>query len=162
MRLTGCSAVYLLIVLATISMAQEPVTCPWFSSGSAQTVLGGPVTLHLHMGENGQGLCEFTSQSGDISKMLRILVGKADKHVCPPGSTQIEALGNDAMQCRRPDEQGHTWDAIAGRMRDTFFVVTTSNVPDALKIPAVEGRPADQYGASILERAAEQVVGNLD
>ena len=93
--------------------------------------------------------------------MLRILVGKTDKHACLPKSTQLKALGNEAVQCRRADQQGHPWDVIAGRMRDVFFVVTTSNVPDALTIPGTEGRPADPYSASVLERIAEQVVGNL-
>jgi len=154
--------VCLLIVTATMAAAQQPVTCPWFASGSAQTVLGGPVSFHLHMEEDGQqGLCEFVSQS-DGTKMLRILVAKADKHVCPQGSTQLKALGNEAVQCRRPDAQGHPWDVIAGRMRDVFFVVTVSNVPDAVAIPADKGGPVDPYGASILERVTEQVVGNLN
>ncbi len=93
--------------------------------------------------------------------MLRILVGKVDRHVCSQGSTQLKALGNEAVQCRRPDAQGHPWDVIAGRMRDVFFVVT-SNVPDAAETPRADGPPTDPYSASILERVAEQVVGNLD
>jgi hypothetical protein len=161
MRLTFCSAAYLLIVSATISAAQQPAICPWFSSGSAQTVLGGPVSFHFQTEENGQGLCEFMSQSGEGAKMLRILVGKVDRHVCPQGSAQLKALGNEAVQCRRPDAQGHPWDVIAGRMRDVFFVVT-SNVPDAAATPGADGPPTDPYSASILERVAEQVVGNLD
>jgi hypothetical protein len=161
MRLTARVAVNLLIVFATTCTAQPSATCPWFSSGSAQTVLGSPVTLHLHMEESGQGLCEFASQSGDNSNMLRISVGKTDKHVCPPESMQLKALGNEAVQCRRADQQGHPWDVIAGRMRDIFFVVT-SNVPDAVATPKGDGPPIDPYSASILERVAEQVVGNLD
>jgi hypothetical protein len=101
------------------------------------------------------------SQSGGDTKMLRILVGKVDKHVCPPKSTQLKALGNEAVQCRRRDAQGHPWDVIAGRMRDVFFVVT-SIVPDAAAMPKADGPPTDPYGASTLERVAEQVVGNLD
>ena len=93
--------------------------------------------------------------------MLRILVGKVDKHVCPPESTQLKALGNEAVQCRRPDAQGHPWDVIAGRMRDVFFVVT-SNIPDAAVMPKADSPPTDPYSASVLERVAEQVVGNLD
>ena len=93
--------------------------------------------------------------------MLRILVGKVDRHACAPESTQLKALGNEAVQCRRPDEQGHPWDVIAGRMRDVFFVVT-SNVPDVAAMPKADGPPTDPYSASILERVAEQVVGNLD
>ncbi|MGA7243427.1 MAG: hypothetical protein WBX19_09605 [Terracidiphilus sp.] len=161
MRPIGYIAACLLIVSGTVSTAQQPATCPWFSSGSAQTVLGGPASLHLHMEENGQGLCEFASQSG-APKILRILIGKVDKHVCPPESKELKALGNRAVQCRWADQRGNPWDVIEGRVRDVFFVVTTSNVPDALAIPAVEGHPADPYSASILERIAEQVVGNLD
>ena len=93
--------------------------------------------------------------------MLRILVGKVDKHACPPESTQLKALGNEAMQCRRPDAQGHQWDVIAGRMRDVFFVVT-SNVPDEAATSKADGPPNEAYSASTLERVAEQVVGNLD
>ena len=162
MRLTAGIVTCFLMVSATIAAAQKPVTCPWLSSGSAETVLGGPASLHLHMEADGQqGLCEFASQP-DGTKVLRILVAKADKHVCPQGSMRLKALGNEAVQCRRPDAQGHPWDVIAGRMRDIFFVVTTSNVPDALAIPADKGSPVDPYGASILERATEQVVGNLN
>ena len=162
MRLTPNYAAYLLIVSATIATAQQPETCPWFSSGSAQAVLGGPVSFHFQTEQNGQSLCEFTSQSGEDTKMLRILVGKTDRHLCPPESTPLKALGNEAMQCRRADQQGHPWDVIAGRMRDIFFVVTTSNVPDALTTPKADGPPVDPYSASILERVAEQVVGNLN
>ena len=161
MRLAICAAAHLLIASATIAAAQQPASCPWFSSGSAQAVLGGPVSFHFQAEDKGQGLCEFMSQSGGSAKMLRILVGKTDKHVCPPESTQLKALGNDAVQCRRPDEQGHPWDVIAGRMRDVFFVVT-SNVPDVAAMPKADGPPIDPYSASILERVAEQVVGNLD
>jgi hypothetical protein len=161
MRLLVCSAACILLVSATISTAQQPTTCPWFSSGSAQAVLGGPASFHFQAEENGLGLCEFTSQSGEGTRMLRIFVGKVDKHVCPPESTQLKALGNEAVQCRRLDAQGHTWDVIAGRIRDTFFVVTTSNVPNAAATPATDARPQDPYSASTLERVAEQVVGNL-
>jgi hypothetical protein len=161
MRLTVFSAAFLLTFSAAISSAQQPATCPWFSSGSAQTVLGGPVSFHFQTEENGQGLCEFASQSGGTARMLRILVGKVDKHLCPPESTQLKALGNEAVQCRRPDAQGHPWDVIAGRMRDVFFVVT-SNVPDVAAMPKPDGPPTDPYSASVLERVAEQVVGNLD
>jgi hypothetical protein len=162
MRPIICSAAYILLfVSATSVLAQQSATCPWFSSGSAQAVLGGPVSFHFQAEGNGQGLCEFTSQSGEGARMLRILVGKVDKHVCPPESTQLKTLGNEAVQCRRPDAQGHPWDVIAGRMRDVFFVVTTNNVPEAVATPATDGRPQDPYSASILERVAEQVVGNL-
>jgi hypothetical protein len=161
MHLSFFSAAFLLIVSGTVSMAQQPATCPWFSSGSAQTVLGGPVSFHFQAEGNGQGLCEFTSQSGAVTKMLRILVGKVDKHACPPESTQLKALGNEATQCRRPDAQGHQWDVIAGRMRDVFFVVT-SNVPDEAATSKADGPPNEAYSASTLERVAEQVVGNLD
>ena len=113
------------------------------------------------MEEGGKGVCEYSSQSSANSKLLRIVVDKADKHVCPQGSLQLKALGNEAVQCRRMDEQGHLWDVIAGRMRDVFFVVT-SNVPDLTAMPKADGPPNDPYSASILEQVAEQVVGNLD
>ena len=96
-----------------------------------------------------------------IPKLLRILVGKADKHVCPEGSFQLMALGNEAVQCRHIDEQGHPWDVITGRVRNVFFVVT-SDVPEVAAPPKRDAPLIDPYGASILERVAEQVVGNLD
>jgi len=161
MRHRLCSAAFFLTVFATVSTAQQPVTCPWLSSGSAQTVLGGRVSLHVKVDEDGQGFCEFSSQFGSVTKMLRILIGKVDKHACSARSTQLKALGNDAMQCRRPDAQGEQWDVIAGRMRDAFFVVA-SNVPELAATPKDNGPPNDPYTASILERLAEQVVGNLD
>jgi len=160
MRPSLCVAV--LLACATFAAAQKPASCPWFSSGSAQAVLGGPVLSNLQVEGNAEGSCEFASQSSGNRRTLRILAGKADTHACPPGSTQLKALGNEAMQCRRTDAQGNRWDVIAGRMRDVFFVVSMSNVPDAVAAPSAEGRAADPHSASILERVAEQVVGNLD
>lgn len=159
MRPGLCSAVVLACATAA---AQKPVSCPWFSSGSAQAVLGGPVLANLQVEGNAQGSCEFTSQPGGNTRTLRILAGKADTHACPLGSPQLKALGNEAMQCRFTDAQRNRWDVIAGRMRDVFFVVSMSNVPDAAAAPSAEGRLADPYSASILEQVAEQVVGNLD
>jgi hypothetical protein len=42
-----------------------------------------------------------------------------------------------------------------------YFVVALTNVAGAILDQSGEARPADPYGASPLERLAEQVSGNL-
>lgn len=153
-------AVYVFLLSATGLAAQQPFACPWFSLGSAETALGGPVSMKLHVESASQGTCEFTAQSGN-AKMLRIVIGKADAHDCPEDAMKVKALGNEAVQCRRTGEHNESIDVIAGRVRDVFFAVSISGVHDAATTPGTPSHPDDQFDAPLLERVAEQVAGNL-
>ena len=155
-------AVALIMVISTaVCTAQAPSVCPWFSKGSAETGLGGPVTLNAHVEGVRQGTCRFTRASEGGIRSISIVIGKEDTHGCPQGSASVAALGNEAEQCKGQDAQGRRLDVIAGRVRDVYFVVGIGNVPDATTIPPAPARPSDPFNASILERTTEQVVGNL-
>lgn len=152
----------LISVLSTgVCAAQTPAVCPWLSTGSAAIVLGAPVTLSVDVEGNQQGNCRFTREFDGKVRALEITIGKEDTHVCPPDSTRLVALGNEAVQCKSTNAKGLGLDVIAGRMRDVYFAVSTSNVLDAATVPSAHEPPFDPYSASVLERVTEQVVGNL-
>lgn len=155
------AAVLILVISTAVCAAQTPALCPWFSTGSAETILGGPVALSTHVEGVRQGICRFTRESESGAKSISIVIGKVDTHQCPQGSARLAALGNEAEQCKSQDLQGQRLDVIAGRMRDIYFVVGIGNVPGATTIPPAPARPSGPFSASILERITEQVVGNL-
>lgn len=137
-----------------ICAAQAPAVCPWFSTGSAETILGGTVSLALHVESNFAGNCRFTTTGAGEQAAIEITIGKTDVHACPSSSTRLAALGNEAVQCKIATKEQMA-DLITGRVRDTYFVVSIIDLPDAA------ARPRDPFTASALERVAEQVVGNL-
>lgn len=162
MRSTMARTVFLLMIAsATSALAQTAAVCPWLTIGSAATVLGGDVILTAHVEGNFAGSCRFTRQAGETTQSIEVLVGKIDTHTCQQGSTKLKALGNEAVQCRRMISSRAKADTIAGRVRDVYFVVTMTNVPEATREQPADAHPSDSYGASMLERVAEQVAGNL-
>ena len=155
------AAVLILVISTGACAAQAPVVCPWLSTGSAEAVLGGSVTLSARVEGIRQGNCRFTRESQGRERTISIVIGKEDTHGCPQGSASLAALGNEAVQCTSHDAQGQRLDMIAGRVRDVYFVVGIGNVLDATTIPAAPASPSTPFSASILERITEQVVGNL-
>jgi len=143
------------------AIAQVPAPCPWFSSGSAEMALGGAVTTTAHSSSNWDGSCKFEHQSSTGAHTIEILVSKTDPHSCPAMSKNLKALGNEAVQCSRENAQRQESDTIAGRVRDAYFVVTMTNMPDAIREPSADARPSDPFEGSLLERVAEQVAGSL-
>jgi hypothetical protein len=155
-------AVVLISLLSSVACAaQTPAVCPWFSSGSAASVLGGPVVLNSHIENNSEGMCKFTRASGDEKQYLEITIGKADTHLCAQNGTKLIALGNEAVQCKNTSAQGQTQDVIAGRIRKVFFAVSIANIPGAAEAAPPAAHAFDPYAASLLERIAEQVAGSL-
>lgn len=148
------------VLLTSVCSAQTPSVCPWFSTGSAAGTLGGPVALSARLDGPSQGSCTFARQSGSDAQVLEIAIGKTDTHPCPPSSQKLIALGNEATQCRSAKAKGQSIDRITGRMRELYFVVSLTNVPDAAN-PAVAEGNRDPYPAPLIERVAEEVVGNL-
>lgn len=152
--------VLLLLCCATAAVGQKAV-CPWFTSGSAVRILGGEVTVTAHSENNWEGSCRLVRGVGDSAQTIEITVSKTKTEPCPAGSVQLKALGNEAVQCRRPEQQIRLAYTIAGRVRDAYFAVTMTNVPQAVQEAPADARPSDNFSASILERVAEQVAGNL-
>jgi hypothetical protein len=155
------SALFLVIVSCSVATAQTPALCPWLSTGSAETALGGDVKLTAKSESNWQGSCHFARTSGGSTQMIDIQISKVKMHPCPEGSAKVVALGNEAVQCIRPGLSGVPMNTIAGRMRDAYFEITMTGVPDAVREEPASARPTDPYGATLIERIAEQVVGNL-
>jgi hypothetical protein len=158
--------IVLLLMIAswTAAMGQAAATCPWLASGTAARLLGGDVTVVARVESRlgtFAGSCRFVRLSGEPSSSVEVLVGSTDTHVCPQGSVKLRALGNEAVQCRLANASAGQSDIVAGRIRDVYFVVTLTNVPGATTQEPADPRLADAYGASPLERVAEQVVGNL-
>jgi hypothetical protein len=151
----------LALVPATTSFAQTGASCPWFTAGSAAKVLGGDVTTVVRTTGNWEGSCLFTRASVSVKQEIDILVGKADTHPCPERSNKVIALGNEAVQCERMESPTQSEATIAGRIRDVYFVVSMVNVPAATREPSLNAKPPDRFGGSLLERTAEEVVGNL-
>ena len=154
-----CFFLLLIVMAAPAATAQTQAVCPSLSTGSAVTAFGGDPTVTAHSENNWQGECHFTRQAARTTQAIDIRVSKVDLHPCPQGSTRLKALGNEAVQC--PHSTLRDVHTIAGRVRDAWFQVTITNVPEATDEPPGITHPADQYGASLLERLAEQVVGNL-
>lgn len=150
-----------IVAASSAAFGQAMTNCPWLTSGTAATLLGGEVTVVAQVEGTFAGSCRFTRQSGDPSGSIEILVGPKDTQPCPQDSTKLKALGNEAVQCRRTVQAAQQSDIIAGRIRDVYFAVTMTSVAGATKQQPDDPRLADAYGASALERVAEQVVGNL-
>jgi hypothetical protein len=151
----------LMLVAARVATAQS-VVCPWLATGTATSVLGGEVTVTAHSNNNWEGSCRFAHGIASGMQAIEIRVGKVNPHACPDGSTKLNALGNEAVQCHRTAASNEVEDTIAGRVRDAYFVVTLTKVPEAAREANEDlHSPIDPYGASILERIAEQVAGNL-
>jgi hypothetical protein len=150
-----------MIAAAQATMAESPAVCPWLATGTATRLLGEPIVISAHSESNWEGGCRFVRESAGKMKAIEIQVSKVNPHACPDNSTKLNALGNEAVQCRHSTKKDEETDLIAGRVRDAYFVVTMTNLPLAVREPAGSTHPADLYGASGLEQIAEQVAGSL-
>jgi hypothetical protein len=159
--MVGRLVLFSMIAVAHATMAETPAVCPWLAAGTAARVLGEPIVISAHSESNWEGGCSFVRQSSGKMRAIEIQVSKANPHACPDNSTKLNALGNDAVQCRRSTKKDEVSDLITGRVRDAYFVVTMTNLPEAVREPGGSTHPADLYGASGLEQIAEQVAGSL-
>jgi hypothetical protein len=127
--------------------------CPWLSQGSAAHALGGDVSATMRV-SNGEGTCSFSRQPS-APDMLEIAVSKAVLPVCPPGSTSLRGIGNEAMSCRHGAPRGDSVEMISSRVREVHFTVTLTT-----RSPKNSVKPDDPQN-DVLEQIAEQVAGNL-
>jgi hypothetical protein len=154
-------AFLLMFVPVSGSVAQTTNLCPWLSSGTAAKILGDNVSLVAHANGNWEGSCHFVRGDQDKSESIDIVIGKVDTNPCPQAGTKLIALGNEAVQCSHPGQASQQVDIISGRMRDVYFTVTMTGVPNATQQLPSDAHLSGPFGASPLERVAEQVVGNL-
>jgi hypothetical protein len=153
-------ALFLLFCSAS-ALGQVATACPWVTTGTAERLLGGEVSVTTHVQASMAGSCSFVRQSGNSVASIEILIGPTDTYPCPSDSVKVKALGNEAVECHHGSPSTQRSDQIAGRIRKVFFVVTMINTPGAAQKEAPDPNLSDSYGASPLERLAEQVVGNL-
>jgi hypothetical protein len=152
---------FLVIVGCSVATAQTPAVCPWLATGSAETALGGSVTVVAQSESNWQGSCHFARETAGSKQTIDIQITKVKIRPCPDGSAKLKALGNEAVQCARPGLSGGQAETVAGRVRDAYFEITMTGVADATRQQPPTAHPVDPYGATLLEQVAEQVVGNL-
>lgn len=141
---------------ATGTPGDKPVTeavCPWLTSGTAANALGGEVTASV-TGTTTEGSCRFVRRDA-VMDSLEVHVGAAGLRGCPPGSTPLPAIGNEAERCRVQATAGSMEEMASGRVRDVHFTVTLSMRGDRRN-----GKPADS-AQDPLARIADQVAGNL-
>jgi hypothetical protein len=159
MRVASLFALF--VAPTSVAAAQAPAVCPWLATGTAASVLGGEVSVTAHADRIGQGECHFSRQYDGKVHSIDVRVSKVNDHPCPEGSEKLGALGNEAMQCRRLPAKNEETDILVGRVRDVFFMVSISNVPEVARKSDDPHSPNDPFGASLLEKVAEQVAGNL-
>jgi hypothetical protein len=150
--------VFFSILSATAAMAQPATVCPWLATGSAARYLGGEVTVTAHVEGDRLGSCRFV-RNGMPTQSIDVVVSKTDSQPCRDGGAKLPDLGNEAMECSRPTERGMQESIIVGRVRDVYFAVTMNGPPGPPADP--HSQSSELYRPSPLQRAAEQVVGNL-
>lgn len=146
------AAILLVLAMAPVTFAQSPQACPWLSAGTAANILGGSVTTVAHSDSSWSGSCDFTVTNDPIRK-VDVMVGKTKPHLCESDATPLNGIGNQAEFCSHLDADGRQVQAVTGRVRGAWFVVTVVLPPAAGNQP-----PSDVSGIQFL---AEQVAGNL-
>ena len=143
------------VLLSVSALRAEPI-CPWLTQGSAAAMLGGDVSAVIKLTPPEQGSCAFTLQQGATTYVLEVVVAITPRTTCPPASAKLPGIGNEAVACRLQRSPNEIIDAVSSRVRTLYFTVslTTQGTPNPT-LPL--NKPKD-----IVERAAEQVAGNLD
>jgi hypothetical protein len=133
---------------------QQNTGCPWLTQGSAARALGGDVSVTVNVPNTGEGSCKF-SRLPEFPDSLEILVSKVALPTCPPRSTELRGIGNQAERCKRPGTHGEDVEMVSSRVRDLYFTVTLAS---SGKKSAEKSSGAQD---DALEQIAEQVAGSL-
>ena len=124
----------LAMLLPTICHGQPK--CPWINEATAGGILGGGVTVTANVSDQGDGVCEFTRPQEAVVHQLRISVSVMTDIArqfltylaqCPPNSTPLRAIGNEAVTCSVLGKAGGYAEQVIGRVRDQAFIVTVSS-----------------------------------
>lgn len=146
-----------LLLTAATAVAQSGTRCAWLTLGSAEAVLGTPVSVNAKADSNWAGECHFARETSAI----HIYVGKTIPQMCPKGSTALTGMGNEAWQCTLTGMHGEPMETITGRVRETWFEVSVVGVKDVTRMQDPKERYKEPFPASLLQRLAELVAGNL-
>ena len=124
----------LAMLMPTVCHAQA--TCPWINAATAQGIVGGAVTATVKISEHGFGICNFSRQQKAAVHELRISVNSMTDvpkqfpiylAQCPPKSTPLPAIGNEAVMCCIQGQGDEYAEMVVGRVRDLAFVVSVSS-----------------------------------
>jgi hypothetical protein len=142
------------------SPAPASTGCPWITEGTAAAMLGGDVSVTVKITNPAEtnptgGSCLFTRQQGTAAYTLEVLVQKNPTPACPSGSEKLAGIGNEAARCKVQSTPNESVEMISTRVRDLYCTVTLTT--PGSKDSAIS--LVDQKSA--IERAAEQVTGNL-
>jgi hypothetical protein len=143
------------VLLSTSALRADPV-CPWLTQGSAAAMLGGDVSAVIKLTPPDQGSCAFSRREGTTTYVLEVVVENASHTICPPTSTKLPGIGNEAVACRLQRSPNEAVEVISSRVRTLYFTVSLTS-----RGPSKPTSPLDNQ-KDIVERAAEQVAGNLD
>jgi hypothetical protein len=149
---------FFLLVFALLSVSAsraEPV-CPWLTQGSAAAMLEGDVSAVIKLTPPEQGSCAFTLQQGATTYVLEVVVESTPRTTCPPASAKLPGIGNEAVACRLQRSPNEFVDVVSSRVRTLYFTVSLT-----IRGTTLPPTPLDKQ-RDIVERAAEQVAGNLD
>lgn len=109
-----------MLLLAGACRAQQ--SCPWLNAATAAGVLGG----HVKFQPSGDS-CTFTRNASQLRIEVQT-VALPHKLDCGPNPTPLKAIGNEALACSLPANNGRLAEEVSGRVRDRiFFVRLTSN-----------------------------------
>ena len=128
--------------------------CPWLTQGTAARALGRDVSVSVNVSNTGEGSCRFSQQPGSPDS-VEILVSKTALPTCPPDSTNLKGIGNEAARCKRPGSHGEVVEMVSSRVRDRYFTVTLASREQKGSVKSSD--PQDDE----LEQIAEQVAGSL-
>jgi hypothetical protein len=145
----------LFALLSASALRAEPV-CPWLTQGSAAAMLGGNVSAVIKLMPSNQGSCSFTLQQGATTYVLEVVVEITPSTPCPPASSKLSGIGNEAVACRLQRSPNEAAEVVSSRVRTLYFTVSLTIRGTTNPILPLN-KPKD-----IVERAAEQVAGNLD
>jgi hypothetical protein len=143
------------VLLFAGALRAEPV-CPWLTQGSAAAMLGGDVSAAIKLTPPEQGTCAFSLRQGAATYSLEVIVESTPRTTCPPASPKLRGIGNEAVACRLQRSQNETAEVINSRVRTLYFTISLT-----IKGTASPTIPLDKQ-KDIVERAAEQIAGNLD
>ncbi len=162
------------LVLAAGCAAEQPAkVCPWLTLGTASRLLGAAATVRVQVAEDGTGSCVFlaapksamhAAAEVNTAASLTLTVAAHAQPSCGRDAKALSGVGNQAQECGLQGKSRRESEAavrIVGQVRDRWFVLDAVGLPESSERnpPA---RWADEAGLPTpLERAAEQVAGNL-
>jgi len=163
MRLSRLLPLYFVLVLvagllyapedATAQVA-PPGACPWLTQGMAARVLGGDVSVDVHVVDPREGSCSFV-RTTDATIFLKLEVSKLALPGCGADAMKLKGIGNEALRCALPAVNDRSVQKIASRVRDCFFTLTMAHGK------SLAADQPDDLQNDDLEQAAESVAGNL-